>query len=297
MALNSGVARRAAMALSGAAVAVALAGGFAATASAQQCTATDGAPVVNDLFTALTPVLNAAWPAASKAAGIDPLVVGKLKVDIPCKYAGTELCAAQAGKCDWMKLYLNVNSITGLSYLQFSNIVMQSLTATVGNKECKFAKKPFNNSCSFQGTASGAAALSGGDIVINAKDVELRLRCTYGGVFPADESKVWPNSGKATIKCTANKVKGSASMPTCAGLCASGSPASAIEGMEVSDLVIKNDDLKCDVKPDYSPVSWIAEALIPELEEKLISAVTPPIEKALTGVLNDYIPYPTTSCP
>jgi hypothetical protein len=269
--------------------------GGADPADAQSaCTTTNGNQVVNGLLSGLEPILNAAWPSVAKSTGVEPLNLGQITVDLPHDVCDP-LCVGVAALwgADWCHFHVTTQ-IVGLSELNLTSLSSTSLTATSGTLSCPYKPpKSFTNSCSFQGQAAGdAALLSGEALTVNGSKVTLGAECDWG-VY-SGYVQFWPISGSGTIKCTATKASGSAKMNECSGLCQSGTPNAAIEALQVANLNINIGGVSCEVSPGYSPVSWVAEELIPLLEDEITSAVTTPIENALNSLLKPYIPYPTT---
>jgi hypothetical protein len=98
--------------------------------SALSCPA-DTAPgdeLVNEVLDELTPQLNAAWPGVAVNTGLDPLTpVWAGTINVGCSAAGDELCGLQASSCVKEYVDISVQSLTGLQYLQFSNLDVRTL--------------------------------------------------------------------------------------------------------------------------------------------------------------------------
>lgn len=264
--------------------------------AAAQCTTTNGNQVVNGLLSGLTPVLNAAWPSVATSTGVDPLNLGQIVVDLPHDIC-TPFCVGLGALwgADWCHFYVTTQ-VVGLSHLNLSSLSSTSLTATPGTLSCPYKPpKSFTNSCSFQGQATGNAfLLSGNSLTVNGSKVALGAECDWG-VY-SGYIHLWPVSGDGTIKCTASKATGSANMNECSGLCQSGTPNAAIEALQVGSLKVNipSSGVTCQVTSSYSPVSWVADELVPALSQDIVNAATPSIENALNTLLKPYIPYPTT---
>lgn len=261
--------------------------------AAQTCTTTQGAQVINGLLTQLTPALNKAWPSLAVNSGLDPWNdVYDGSINIGCKYGGDEVCGVQASSCKKMYAEVDVSSLTGLAYLQFEDLAVKTLQAASGTQSCPYNSKASGGSyaCSYWGSGNGQAyLLNGQSLKAKVSKIKVKVKCNN---FIAGDFTETVYSGSAT--CTASDPKGSATFDFCGGSCASGSTVANLSYTEVDGLDIKVGKLSCNVSPSYSPASWIADVLVPALEDQIVDALTPPIEDALNDLLADYIPFPST---
>jgi hypothetical protein len=260
-------------------------------ADAAVCTTTDGTQVMNALFEQLTPILNQAWPSVAVNNGLDPLKdVYDGSIKLSCKYGGDEVCGVQASSCKKMWAEVDVSSINGLAYLQFENVHVNTLKAADGTQACPYSSSASGGSyaCSYSGSGTADAYLTGNSqISASIPKVKVKVKCNN---FIAGDFTETLYSGSA--KCYASKPKGNSTFDFCGGSCASGSVPATISYAAVDSLDLKVSDLKCDVSPDYSPASWIAEALVPALEDQIVDAITPALEDALNDLFAEYMPFP-----
>lgn len=245
---------------------------------------------INSVLSGLTPILNTAWPSLAVSNDLDPLNnVFDGDVDIGCEYGGDEICAAELAECKKEYLEVDVESITGLSYLQFEDLTVTSCSTGSGNQACPFDSSATAGaySSSYSGQASGKAYLiSGEQLSAKLTDMKFKVKCSDG--LTSWNNTLW--SGSAT--CTGKNPEGSADFNYCGGACQSSSPPVVLSYGALDALNIKLGSLECDVSPSYDPVSWIAEALVPALEKTIVNAVTPPIEEALNELLAEELPFP-----
>jgi len=262
------------------------------TETAAVCSTTDGITVVNGLLSSLTPVLNKAWPSVAVNTGLDPLknVLVDEKISLKCSYGGDEICGVQAAKCKEEYAQVSVSSINGLAYMQFKDLAMSSLTANSGTQVCPYSSSASGGAyaCSYAGTGSGAAFLVDGQkLTADISEIKVKVKCEIPYI------KTWTEtvySGSA--QCTGSDPSGTSQIQVCAGSCSSGSVAN-LSYTGLNQLKLKLGDLSCKVSPSYSPVSWIADALVPALKNDIIGAVTPEIQKALNDLVADYMPFPS----
>lgn len=259
---------------------------------AAECSTAASLDTVNGLLDALTPALNTAWPSLAVSSGLDPWKdVYKGKINIGCKYGGDEICGLQASSCKKFYVEVDLSKLTGLSYLQFKELQATTTNAAAGTQACKHDTKVSQGpySCSYWGSGSGKAyLLSGAALQATLSKLKVKVKCNN---FLAGDFTETLYSGSAT--CKSSDSKGSATLDYCGGACQSGSPAANLSYLAVDDLELKLGKLSCDVKPDYSTVSWIAEILVPELKDTIANTVEPTIEKALNDLLADSIPFPS----
>lgn len=258
---------------------------------AQICNSNDATQAVNSLLTQLTPLLNKTWPSLAVSSGLDPWNdVYDGSINLGCKYGGDEICGLQASSCKKMYAEVDVSSLSGLAYLQFQDLAVQSIQGVAnGGQSCPYNPNASGGySCSYWGSGNGKAYLvDGQSLKAKISKIKVKVKCNN---FIAGDFTETLYSGSAT--CTASDPKGSATFDFCGGNC-QGSAMPGLSYAAVDGLDLKVGKLSCDVSPDYSPASWIAEVLVPELEEQIIDAVTPPIEEALNDLFADYMPFPS----
>jgi hypothetical protein len=259
---------------------------------AAECSTATSLDTVNGLLDALTPALNKAWPSLAVSSGLDPWEdVYDGSINIGCKYGGDEICGAQASSCKKFYVEVDLSKLTGLSYLQFKDLQATTINAAGGTQSCKYDTKASQGpyTCSYWGSGNGKAyLLDGASLQATISKIKVKVKCDN---FLAGDFTETLYSGSAT--CKSSQPKGSATLDYCGGSCQSGSPPANLSFLGVDGLDLKLGGLSCDVKPDYSSISWIAEVLVPELEDQISDAVEPTIEDALNGLLNDFIPYPS----
>lgn len=260
--------------------------------AASTCTSTDGAVVVNGLLASLTPVLNKAWPSVAVSTGLDPLkdVLEDQKVSLKCSYGGDEICGLQAAKCKEEYAQVTVSNIQGLSYMQFEDLVMSSLTAGSGTRACPYSGSAGGGTydCSYSGTGTGGAFfLNNAKLTADISEIKVKIKCEIPYI------KTWTEtifSGSA--QCTGSDPEGTGKFQLCAGSCSSGAAAN-LSYAALNELDLKLGSLSCNVSPSYNPVSWIGEALVPAIKDDLVKAVTPEIQKAVNDLVADYMPFPS----
>jgi plastocyanin len=257
------------------------------------CGQEKGGLVVNTLLTALTPILNRVWPNFALTNGIDPLTnVYDGSINLGCTYGGNEVCTGELLPCASMYANVDVSSITGLHLLQFEQLQASSVTSDASTP-CSYSKDAVGPYiCPYSGTGSGKASLAQG-ATINAtlSSIEVIVECGLdGATIP---STVF----KGSALCSATKPEGSAKFDFCAGTCPAESPAPANLGYgALADLSIKLGGLECTVSGTYNPAAPAIAILASNLKSTVESKVTEPIEKALNGLVADYVPFPA-ACP
>lgn len=266
-----------------------------AASRADTPTSADAIAITNDLLVKLTPALNKAWGPLATELGLDPYqnvwMGGQVK--LKCKYGGDEICGAQASSCEKMWAEIDVKTITGISYLQFDQLAATSASVAVGNQVCPYEGKAGGGpySASFSGDINARASFkSGGRFGVDVSKIRVRVECNALGGLKKFKETLY--SGSAT--CTGSVPKGVGTLKYCSGTCQSGQgqvPAN-LGYTEVDHLDIKVSDVSCDLKPDYNPVNWVGEALVPAVENAIVNAVTPPIEHALNDLFAANLPYP-----
>lgn len=260
----------------------------AKTQTAPVCTTTDGITVVNGLLQSLTPVLDKAWPSVAVSTGLDPWKdpVPKQKVPLKCSYGGDEACG---GLCKEEYAEVAVSKIQGLAYMQFKDLTMTSLKADPGPHSCVYGlAKGGTYACSYTGTGTGSAfLLNGQQLTADISELKLKAKCDFFGA----SWTVTLFDGSA--HCTGSEPEGTGTLQVCAGSCASGGVANlSYTGLNKLDL--KLGKLSCHVKPDYNPLSWVGDALAPELKQTLLNAIEPQVQTAINDFVADYMPFPSS---
>ena len=265
------------------------------TAAVAQSSAPDGETVVNDLLAGLTPELNKVWPTVAVQNGLDPLPLKPFDVKLKCKYGGDEICGLQASSCEKMWAEIEIKSIKGLAYMQFKDLAMTAVSSKPGTQACPYNTKtkvgPY--SYSFWGEGGGGAYLvSGGTISAEIKKVKVKVQCNALGGLKKFTETMYSGSGR----CTATKPQGTGTFHLCAGTCTTSPPVSSLAYSDMENLDFSVGNLSCDVDPSYSPTSWIADTLVPKLEDEIVGQITKPIENALNDTFEKLLPYPS-KCP
>ena len=260
---------------------------------APACTSTDGIAVVNGLLDELTPALNKAWPSVAVSTGLDPLkdAMVNQKVPLKCSEGGDEICGVQLfAKCKEQYAEVTVPTIRGLAYMQFKDLEMSSLDAHSGSQACPYGKSASGGTyaCSYAGTGTGSAFLMNDEkLTADISKIKVKVKCEIPYV------KTWTEtvySGSA--KCTGSEPEGTGTFQLCGGSCASG-PGANLSYTALSKLDLKLGKLSCDVSPWYNPVSWVGDVLAPKIKNDLVKAVAPEVQKAINGLVDDYMPFPS----
>lgn len=255
----------------------------------------EGEKLINELLQQLTPQLNKGWPSIAVQSGLDPYEnVYDGKISLKCKYGGDEVCGAQASSCKDMWAEIKVRSIGGLASLQFKDLGMTSIDGTSDMKSttCKYENSANggNYSYAYWGEGSGKAyLLSGTKLTADISTIKVKVKCNLGGFMGTFKETLYSGSAK----CEASQPTGSSNFELCGGSCQSKSPVTVISYMGMESLSLHVKDLSCKVNPNYNPVSWISEMLVPFLKDEITKALTPPIERALNDLFASVNPYPS----
>ena len=256
------------------------------------CSLQGGNPTgdVNELLDQLTPALNQAWPAIATQEGLDPWKdVWSGKIDIGCKNGGDEICAVELGACDSFYVQLSVDELTGLAGAEFYDLALTVGEVAEAGGICQYDDKVHDDhyTCGYSGQFKAKARLDDTKLKADIGEIKVKVKCE--SLWGSYTTVLY--SGSAD--CTASQLEGTGVADYCGGSCISGTPHANFAYLGMDSLDLGAGSLSCDVKPDYDPVSWIAEIVVPELEDEIIDAVTPPIRNALDDLLESLVPFPS----
>jgi hypothetical protein len=193
---------------------------------------------------------------------------------------------------------LNVDSIDGLQYLDFSDLSVSTISAATGTQTCPYrsdANDSLDLSCSYSGTGRGDASITSGDeLEMVVSKFQVRVKCSDGIFHP-----------KYTLygdgfTCKASTATGTATFGYCAGTCEA-SPTGALSYLRVpskSDITLKPGDTKCDFdgsKFESGLLDDFEEVFEPLFKAQLADALKAPLKEAINSILPS-LPYPADAC-
>ncbi len=266
-----------------------------AFAEAPVCAMNVATQQVNNLFQVLTPVLNEAWPKVAIDNGLDPWpMVWQGDIKIGCKYGGDEFCGLMLGQCKDFYFHATAQDMTGLSSMQFDAPVEATMSATPGTQACGFTQPggqawpSYTNTCSYHGAANTMAQLLQ-PLVVSLEGMAVKAKCT--SINGTKTYTVW----QSHARCSVNDLSGAATMNQCSGTCASAAPGVALEGLQLGHLHFAAKNVTCDLSSSIpSGYGYIVNLVVPALKNQLVAAITPPIKKAVNGLIPPYVPFPGT---
>jgi hypothetical protein len=268
------------------------------------CTIRDDA-IVTNILTDIVQVVDNNWQTIACSQGLCPYNnVYSGEIEIGCNAnaglaaALDTYCAAILGKCKNFYAEVTVQSIDGLQYLDFSDPVVQNVSAAAGTQPCPYdssANSGVDLSCSYSGTASADASItSGNQLVMDVSNFKVKVKC--GSSLGNDTFTLY----NSPFTCTASTATGSATFGYCAGTCPRtiGGVVSYLKVPSKSDVVLTAGDTKCDFDASAFSAAIQAdfqEAFEPLFKQQLAASLRAPMQDVVNSIIPS-LPYPPGAC-